>query len=191
MSVNEILSVVRGAKWVSLSTEIRPSILKTESGNIKPFYCTREFEFPADDRFTLKFSNFADPFGRVPLAEMNMAGQIRFGKPHPLVDGAYEIDYVADQSFAITLLNEQLAAVLNRAFDPSVGEWVVNSPKEVLGKSVPVFGLKVNEHFREYDLIYINGDMLFNGARHIDGRPFDTPESRPTNLQIPLKKVSS
>ncbi len=38
----------------------------------------------------------------------------------------------------------------------------------------------------EYDLVYLNRDMLFWGARNIDGRGFDKEENRPTNLQIPL-----
>jgi hypothetical protein len=38
----------------------------------------------------------------------------------------------------------------------------------------------------EYDLVYLRGDLLFWGARNIDGRGFDTEHNRPTNLQIPL-----
>jgi hypothetical protein len=36
------------------------------------------------------------------------------------------------------------------------------------------------------DRIYIYNDMLFNGSKNVDGRAFDQPENRPTNLQIPL-----
>jgi hypothetical protein len=36
------------------------------------------------------------------------------------------------------------------------------------------------------DRIYIYNDMLFNGSKNVDGRAFDKPENRPTNLQIPL-----
>src|ERR1700674_4283224 len=32
----------------------------------------------------------------------------------------------------------------------------------------------------------LRGDLLFWGARNIDGRGFDTEQNRPTNLQIPL-----
>jgi hypothetical protein len=38
----------------------------------------------------------------------------------------------------------------------------------------------------EYDLVYLRGDLLFWGARNVDGRGFDTEQNRPTNLQIPL-----
>jgi hypothetical protein len=48
------------------------------------------------------------------------------------------------------------------------------------------FGLKEGTNFMEYDLVYLRGDLLFWGARNIDGRGFDTEQNRPTNLQIPL-----
>ena len=35
----------------------------------------------------------------------------------------------------------------------------------------------------EYDLVYLNRDMLFWGARNIDGRGFDTEENRSTRLR--------
>jgi len=28
--------------------------------------------------------------------------------------------------------------------------------------------------------------MLFNGSKNVDGRPFNKPDNRPTNLQVPL-----
>jgi len=40
----------------------------------------------------------------------------------------------------------------------------------------------------EYDLVYLSHDLLFWGARNVDGRGFDKEENRPTNLQIPLAR---
>jgi hypothetical protein len=48
------------------------------------------------------------------------------------------------------------------------------------------FGLAEGKNFMEFDLVYLNHDLLFWGARNIDGRGFDKEENRPTNLQIPL-----
>jgi len=62
----------------------------------------------------------------------------------------------------------------------------VNKPQSIFGKSFAPFGLVEGKNFMEYDLIYLNRDMLFWGARNIDGRGFDKEENRPTNLQIPL-----
>jgi hypothetical protein len=55
-----------------------------------------------------------------------------------------------------------------------------------MGKAFAPFGLAEGQTFAEYDLIYVYDNMLFWGARNVDGRGFDTEENRPTNLQIPL-----
>ena len=55
-----------------------------------------------------------------------------------------------------------------------------------LAKSSPRSQLAAGKNFMEYDLVFVSHDMLFWGARNIDGRSFDTEENRPTNLQIPL-----
>ena len=59
-------------------------------------------------------------------------------------------------------------------------------PQSIFGKSFAPFGLLAGTNFMEYDLVYLSHDMLFWGARNIDGRGFDKEENRPTNLQIPL-----
>jgi hypothetical protein len=48
--------------------------------------------------------------------------------------------------------------------------------------------LSEGQVFKEYDLIYLNNDMMFWGARNVDGRGFDTEANRPTNLQIPMTR---
>src|SRR5207249_8438303 len=58
--------------------------------------------------------------------------------------------------------------------------------QSVFGKTFAPFGLAEGRNFMEYDLIYVQGDYLFWGARNVDGRGFDTERNRPTNLQIPL-----
>ena len=59
-------------------------------------------------------------------------------------------------------------------------------PHKNFGKAFAPFGLVEGRDFMEYDLVYLNRDMLFWGARNIDGRGFDSEVNRPTNLQIPL-----
>ena len=48
------------------------------------------------------------------------------------------------------------------------------------------FGLAAGQTFMEHDLVYLTRELLFWGARNVDGRAFDTEQNRPTNLQIPL-----
>ncbi|HRF38097.1 MAG TPA: hypothetical protein PK198_04865, partial [Saprospiraceae bacterium] len=58
--------------------------------------------------------------------------------------------------------------------------------QDIRGKEFPLFGVKAGETVGDYDLIYIFNDMLFMGSKHVDGRGFDKPENRPTNLQVPI-----
>ena len=60
--------------------------------------------------------------------------------------------------------------------------------QSVFGKTFVPFGLAEGHNFMEYDLVYVQGDYLFWGARNIDGRGFDTEQNRPTNLQIPMRR---
>lgn len=187
MNINEIQQELARGEWISIAPEIRPGTVKTAAGEIKPLYCSRRFVYSGTDRFQLDFINYADPYGQVPLAEMQIGGHVKYGAPHPIVPGAYEADYVADEVFSITLLNSAFVSALNAIPRPEdIQPWELNVPQDVLSKSVPAFGLKAGEYFIEYDLIYIRDNLLFNGSRNVDGRPFDKPENRPTNLQVPL-----
>ena len=187
MNIEEIKQQLAEGEWVSIAPEIRPSIVKIAGGDIKPLYCSRRFVYSGTDRFQLNFITYADPYGQIPLAEMQIAGHVKYGDPLPITSGAYEADYVADEGFSITLLNSAFVSALNSIPQPEgIQPWELHVPQDVLGKSVPAFGLKAGEYFIEYDLIYIHDNLLFNGSRNVDGRPFDKPENRPTNLQVPL-----
>lgn len=61
--------------------------------------------------------------------------------------------------------------------------------ESILGKAFAPLGLAEGQLFKEYDLIYLPDNFMFWGARHVDGRGFNTEENRPSNLQIPMKKV--
>ena len=52
-------------------------------------------------------------------------------------------------------------------------------------------GLVEGQNFKEYDLVYLAHEMLFWGARNVDGRGFDRDENRPMNLQIPMVRQTT
>jgi hypothetical protein len=87
---------------------------------------------------------------------------------------------------AQTLLHQGFADVANRFPAPGLNTWEVNAMQDLLGKAFPLFSLVEGQTYVDYDLIYLYNDMLFNGSKNVDGRAFDKPENRPTNLQIPL-----
>ena len=78
--------------------------------------------------------------------------------------------------------------LLNQVAGKGFARWEVNGTQSIFGKAFPPFGLVEGTNFMEVDLVYLSHDLLFWGARNIDGRGFDKEENRPTNLQIPLAR---
>ena len=178
---------IKGAllgNWESIAPEIRPS--KNPDGSLKPFYLKRAFKYLPSDRFELDIVNSADPYGAVPLARIKIGGHMLWQGPHPVAPGAQKVDFVADEAYEVTPLVQGFADVLNKVASAGYAAWAVNSPQSIFGKTFAPFGLKEGTNFMEYDLVYLRSDLLFWGARNIDGRGFDTEQNRPTNLQIPL-----
>ena len=172
--------------WTSIAPEVRPSASKNPDGSLKPFYLTRAFKYQPSDRFELEIINAADPFCAVPLVRIRIAGHMLWRGAHPIAPGAQKVDFVADEAYEVTPLAQGFADILNNVASVGYAPWVVNSPQSIFGKPFAPFGLKEGTNFMEYDLVYLRGDLLFWGARNIDGRGFYTEQNRPTNLQIPL-----
>jgi hypothetical protein len=181
----ELKSSIEG-EWVSIAPELRPSATKNADGTIKPFYLRRAFTYRAGDRFELTIINSVDPYGQIPLARIVLGGQMVWRGPHPIAAGAQKVDFIADRAYDVAPLAQGFADVLNRIAQEGYSSWQVNGAQSVLGKAFAPFGLVAGKHFQEFDLVYLRQDLLFWGARHVDGRGFDTEENRPTNLQIPL-----
>ena len=174
--------------WASIAPEVRPSSAKNPDGTLKPFYLTRKFTFLPGDKFELTITNFADAYGKVPLAKIEIKGHTEWKGEHPIIAGAQKVDFTADEGYTVTPLLQGFADVLNK-YTKGFNEWRVGEAQNILAKAFAPFGLTEGQIFKEYDLVYLYDDFMFWGARNIDGRGFDTEENRPTNLQIPMKKV--
>lgn len=172
--------------WESIAPEVRPSAAKSADGSLKPFYLKRAFKYQLSDRFELDIVNSADPYGAVPLARIRIGGHMLWQGAHPIAPGAQKVNFVADEAYEVTPLAQGFADVLNKVAATGYAAWAVNVPQNIFGKNFVPFGLKEGTNFMEYDLVYLRGDLLFWGARNIDGRGFDSEQNRPTNLQIPL-----
>lgn len=172
--------------WESIATEVRPS--KNPDGSLKPFYLKRAFKYGPSDRFELEVINSADPNGAVPLARIKIVGHMLWQGPHPIASGAQKVDFIADEAYEVMPLVQGFADVLNKFAATGYAPWAVDSSQSIFGKAFAPFALKEGTNFMEYDLVYLRGDLLFWGARNIDGRGFDTEQNRPTNLQIPLAR---
>jgi hypothetical protein len=172
--------------WASIAPEVRPSASKNADGTLKPFYLKRAFKYQPSDRFELEIVNAADPYGAVPLVRIRIAGHMLWRGEHPIAPGTQKVDFVADEAYEVTPLAQGFADVLNKVASVGYAPWAVNAPQSIFGKAFAPFGLAEGTNFMEYDLVYLRGDLLFWGARNIDGRGFDNEQNRPTNLQIPL-----
>jgi hypothetical protein len=185
MNVNQVKQALVG-DWISVAPEIRPSAAKNPDGTLKPFYLKRDFKYLADDRFQLSIVSSADPYGKAPLARILIKGHMLWRGEHPIAVGAQKVDFIADEAYEVTPLLQGFADVLNKVATDGYAKWEVNAAQSIFGKTFVPFALVQGKNFMEYDLVYLAHDMLFWGARNIDGRGFDTEENRPTNLQIPL-----
>jgi len=184
MTLEEIKKSIVG-EWVSIAPEIRPSSLKNPDGSIKPFYLSRQFKYQAGDKFELLVTNNADAYGKIPLAKMLIRGHMEWKGAHPIADGAQKVNFTADEEYTLTPLFQAFADAMNQ-FTKGFEKWEIGKGQNILKRAFPPFGLAEGQIFEEYDLVYLYKDMMFWGARNIDGRGFDKEENRPTNLQIPL-----
>jgi hypothetical protein len=173
-------------EWVSIAPELRPSITKNPDGSMKPFYLTRVFRYSQGDKFELEMLNSADAYGKVPLVKIVLKGHMVWQGEHPIAAGAQKVDFIADGAYEVTPLHQGFADVMNQAASKGFNKWEVNITQSILSKAFTPFGLAEGQIYGEFDLIYILNDMMFWGAKHVDGRSFDKLENRPTNLQIPM-----
>jgi hypothetical protein len=185
MTIEQIKQSIEG-NWISIASEVRPSIAKNADGSMKPFYLTRSFTYLQGDKFHLNIINSADAYGKISLAKISIKGNIAWIGEHPIAASAQKVNFSADEAYEVTPLIQGFADAMNQLAANGFDKWEVNKTQSILGKVFTPFGLAEGQNFTEFDLIYLFNDMMFWGARNVDGLGFDKEENRPTNLQIPL-----
>jgi len=186
MTVAEIKQFIQGGEWVSIAPELRPSITKSTAGDINPFYCTRAFRYLPNDDFECTLINYLDANGKTPLVKFVIKGHLEWQGEHLIASGAQQVDYVADKAYEVTPLHAGWVDAVNRILTAGVNKFELSVPQDLKGKVFLPFGLTEAKIYVDYDLIYIYDNLLFNGSKNVDGRPFNKPANRPTNLQVPL-----
>ncbi len=175
-------------EWESLSVELRPTEDRAGTGKVTPTYLRRHFNFLPDDKFVGTITLYADNYGQIPLMEFEFKGHLKWHDEHPIAEGAWRLDYVLDEGFGVTPLNPQAAEMLNQVPVEGISPFESGVKQDILKKAFPMFHIQEGQVVSDYDLIYFTHGMLFMGAKHVDGTPFDKPENRPHQLQIPLKR---
>ncbi len=186
MTEEQTRSFIQGGQWVSIAPEVRPSLSPSATGSIRPFYLTRVFSYMPGDGFLCTVVNYADANATVPLVKFEIKGHLAWMGEHPIAAGAYNVNYIADLAYEVTPLHQGFADALNQVPSGGLNRWEIQVMQDIKEKGFPLFGVPGGEPYTDYDLIYVFDDMLFNGSKNVDGRPFDKPENRPTNLQLPL-----
>ena len=177
-------------KWESISIELRPTEDRTGKGTMAPTYLRRHFSYLPGDKFRGVITLYGDSYGQLPLLEFEFKGSLNWGETHPIAEGAWQIDYILDEEFAVTPLNPDAAAMLNQVPAEGIAPFESGVKQNILKKAFPLFNIAKGQTVIDYDLIYFRNGMLFMGAKHVDGTPFDQPERRPHQLQIPLIRAS-
>ncbi len=190
LSLADVKAFAHG-NWQSISVELRPTEDRAGTGQITSTYLRRKFTYHPDDTFTGVITLYADNYGQMPLMEFEFKGHLKWGAEHPIATGAWKIDYVLDEGFGVTPLNDQAAMMLNQVPVEGIAPFANGVKQDILGKAFPMFHIVEGQIVSDYDLIYFKNGMLFMGAKHVDGTPFDKPDRRPHQLQIPLERVDS
>ena len=177
-------------EWKSISVELRPTEDRSGSGKVEPTFLKRHFTYLPGDKFVGIITLYADNYGQMPLMEFEFKGNLVWGEEHPIAEGAWKIDYILDEGFGVTPLHEQAAQMLNAGLPGGMTPFETNQKKDILGKAFPMFNIVEGQIVSDYDLIYFKNGLLFMGAKHVDGTPFDKIENRPHQLQIPLEKIA-
>src|SRR4249920_2613977 len=113
MTLEQIKQSILG-EWISIAPEVRPSASKNADGSMKPFYLTRAFKYLSGDRFELTVVNLVDPYGKIPLAKIDLKGHMKWIGEHPIKDGAQKVDFIADESYEVTPLIQGFADAMNQ-----------------------------------------------------------------------------
>lgn len=183
--------------WESISCEMRPQPNAADPSKApSPSYLTRRFTYDAEGGFDANITLFADPACSLPAASYDLAGEIIWHGENPAADGAWSQDYLLNRKLQLTILAPPMAEQLNQLPEGACGEgeFEVGKVRDILGKPCALLRfVDGSDYVIDHDFLYVREDtpnMLFMGAKHVDGTGFYTPKNRPmVGLQQPLIKV--
>lgn len=184
--------------WKSIACEVRPQQNAEDPTKAPtPSYLTRDFTYDADGGFAANITVYADPACKVPAATYDFAGEVVWHGRNPAADGAWSQDYLLNRKLELTILAQPMVDQLNQLPEGACGDgkFAIGQTRDILGKPCVLLKFVAGSKFvQDHDFLYVREDvpnMLFMGAKHVDGTGFYQPENRPqVGLQQPLIKVN-
>ncbi len=173
--------------WESIACELRP---QAGEDGVAPWYLKRSIAF-APGRIDAHFTTFADSTCSAPLLELKFGGDVNILDGSDVAAGARNVDLIVNDYLTVTPQMEGFAGFLNSAEPGTCGteEWSVGTEQDVFTTGCSVMGVAANSPTTEYEVLHVSAGHLYFGARPVDGLPLAKPESRPTALQMPLKRL--
>lgn len=170
-------------EWASPQGEVRVSADGSRT------YLTRHFVFTPEANFAT-FVFYTDETFQVPNLTLRFWGGYTLHGESPAVKGALKADFPLAH-LAILPHTPGAAAFLNSAPAGTCGTlpWQAGVEQDVTASGgCALFGISTATTV-EYDLLKVQGHRLYFGARPADGGLLDSPERRPTALQVPVVRV--
>jgi len=143
--------------WVSAQPE------ETHNADGSTMFFKREFTFTDGNNWSLKFAGFGDPAQTFSLFSGYVEGTYEIGQPSATVEGANEADF----HFSKKLFTADYEAILGYFNSATDGQWVAGVERDVTESGCP-FLPSVAVAPTEYDLLKLDGENLYMGARTSD-----------------------
>ncbi len=178
-----LLVVVLSAAPAIEGTWSSPACESTPDGSM---HFTRTFKIDKG-AWAIDFSTYGDAACKEKMVTVDIDGPYKLEKPSPKVKGATEAQFLFTRRKA-TPKSEGAAKWLSSVKACGKADWKAGESVDIDASGCPQLGAYPKAQCAgEFDLVKVEGDQLFFGARPADGN-LCSKEKRPAQLGAPVKK---
>lgn len=171
--------------FASISCEVRPQ--PNPDGSIGEWWLTRRLTI-AENRIEAEFTTYAGPGCNVPLQRLDFAGQVEIVADSDVMEGAVDANLTIDEYVRLTPFADDFAAYLNTG-TCGAGNWATGETQDIQETGCAPIGLPPGNVTIEYEVLAVEGDHIYFGARPVDGSFITSPDLRPHALLVPARRV--
>lgn len=169
--------------FASIACEVRPQ--PNADGSMGQWWLTRELTIK-DDKIAAVFTTYAGPGCGFALQELHFGGDIEVLGDSAVAKNAFEADLTISDYVRIKPMAQGFADFLNSAPEGAClsAEWKVGEARDILAEGCLVLGVQPNTPTVEYEILAVQGDIIYFGARPTDGSFLTSPDERPQALLV-------